>query len=102
MGRMRDDDLPAFLADLGVPGLFDTHVHFMPDRMQAAVWAHFDELDPPWPAHHYLLGAGKFGLAQLASLNRLPPTGSLLIPAPLRIVRGSGSPTHIMALVPSP
>src|SRR5947209_5378143 len=49
MGRMRDDDLPAFLADLGVPGLFDTHVHFMPDRMQAAVWAHFDELDPPWP-----------------------------------------------------
>jgi len=60
------------------------------------------ELDPPWPAHHYLLGAGKFGLAQLASLDRLPPTGSLLIPAPLRIVRGSGSPTRVMALVPSP
>ena len=60
------------------------------------------ELDPPWPAHHYLLGAGKFGLAQLASLDRLPPTGSVLIPAPLRIVRGSGSPARVIALVPVP
>src|SRR2546421_4097589 len=51
---MRDGDLPAFLADLGVSGLFDTHVHFMPDRMQAAVWAHFDELDPAWPIHYRL------------------------------------------------
>ena len=59
------------------------------------------ELDPPWPAHHYLLGAGKFGLAQLENLERLPPTGSLLIPAPLRIVRGSGSPTRVIALVPA-
>jgi kynurenine formamidase len=58
------------------------------------------ELDPPWPAHHYLLGIGKFGLAQLVNLERLPPTGSLLIPAPLRIVRGSGSPARVIALVP--
>ena len=59
------------------------------------------ELDPPWPAHHYLLGAGKFELAQLANLDRLPPTGSLLIPAPLKIVRGSGTPMHVIALVPA-
>jgi kynurenine formamidase len=59
------------------------------------------ELDPPWPAHHFLLGAGKFGLAQLANLERLPPTGSLLIPAPLKIVRGSGSPARVIALVPA-
>jgi kynurenine formamidase len=59
------------------------------------------ELDPPWPAHHYLLGAGKFGLAQLANLDRLPVTGTLLIPAPLRIVHGSGSPMRVTALVPA-
>ena len=58
------------------------------------------ELDPPWPAHHHLLGVGKFGLAQLANLDRLPATGSLLIAAPLRIVRGSGSPARVIALVP--
>jgi predicted TIM-barrel fold metal-dependent hydrolase len=47
--RLTDDELPAFASDLGLPGLFDVHTHFMPDRMQAAVWAHFDELnDPPW------------------------------------------------------
>lgn len=45
----RDDELPAFLDDLGVPGIFDVHVHFMPERMQAAVWSHFDALDPNWP-----------------------------------------------------
>jgi predicted TIM-barrel fold metal-dependent hydrolase len=48
-----DDGLPAFAADLGLPGIFDVHTHFMPDRMQAAVWAHFDELvDPSWPIHY--------------------------------------------------
>jgi len=60
------------------------------------------EFDPPWPCHHYLLGAGKLGLAQLANLQRLPATGSLLIPAPLRIVGGSGSPARVFALVPVP
>ncbi len=50
---LTDDDLPAFAADLGLPGLFDVHTHFMPDRMQEAVWAHFDALaDPPWPIRY--------------------------------------------------
>jgi kynurenine formamidase len=57
--------------------------------------------DPPYPAHHYLLGAGKYGLASLARLDRLPVSGSILIPAPLRIVDGSGSPARIYALVPN-
>ena len=56
--------------------------------------------DPPFPCHSFLLGAGKYGLTQLANLDRLPPTGSLLIAAPLRIVGGSGSPTRVLALVP--
>ncbi len=58
------------------------------------------ELDPPYPVHHYLLGADKYGLAQLANLELLPPTGSVLVAAPLRIVDGSGSPTRVFALVP--
>lgn len=43
-----DGDVAAFVASLGLPGIFDSHVHFMPDRMQAAVWAHFERLEPPW------------------------------------------------------
>jgi kynurenine formamidase len=56
--------------------------------------------DPPFPCHSYLLGSGKYGLTQLANLARLPATGALLVVAPLKIVRGSGSPTRVFALVP--
>jgi kynurenine formamidase len=55
--------------------------------------------DPPFPCHSFLLGAGKYGLTQLANLSKLPPTGSLLITAPLPIVGGSGSPARVLALV---
>jgi uncharacterized protein len=46
---MTDDDLPAFLAALGIPGIVDAHVHFLPDNVQEAVWRWFDGLTPPWP-----------------------------------------------------
>ena len=32
--------------------------------------------DPPFPVHNFLLGAGKYGLTQLANLAELPPTGA--------------------------
>ena len=48
--------------------------------------------DPPFPCHSFLLGAGKYGLTQLANLARLPPTGAVLIAAPLPIVRRLGQP----------
>ena len=56
--------------------------------------------DPPFPCHYFLLGAGKYGLTQLANLDRLPPTGSVLVAAPLKLEGGSGSPTRAMALIP--
>jgi len=55
--------------------------------------------DPPFPCHAFMLGAGKFGLTQLANVDRLPATGIVLIVAPLPIVRGSGSPARVLALV---
>ena len=57
--------------------------------------------DPPFPCHSFLLGAGKYGLTQLANLAELPPTGSVLVVAPLKIVGGSGSPVRAFALVPA-
>ena len=39
--------------DLGVPGLVDLHVHFMPESVQRKVWGYFDALPvhghPAWP-----------------------------------------------------
>jgi kynurenine formamidase len=57
--------------------------------------------EPAFPCHHFMHGAGKFGLTQLANLAELPPTGALLVAAPLKIVDGSGSPARALALVPS-
>ena len=53
---MNDEDVPAFWRGLGLPGLADVHTHFLPERMQRRVWAHFDEAGPligrPWPIHY--------------------------------------------------
>ena len=46
---MTDDEVPGFLAALGIPGIVDAHVHFLPDGVQEAVWRWFDRLTPPWP-----------------------------------------------------
>jgi kynurenine formamidase len=54
--------------------------------------------DPPFPVHHFLLGAGKYGLTQLANLAELPPTGALVVVAPLKLVDGTGSPSRVFAL----
>ena len=56
--------------------------------------------DPPFPNHTIMHGAGKFGLASLCNLDRLPPTGSVVIAAPLKIVHGSGSPVRVIAITP--
>jgi kynurenine formamidase len=58
--------------------------------------------EPAFPCHHFMLGAGKYGITQLANLALLPPTGALLIVAPLKLVGGSGSPARVLALVPPP
>jgi kynurenine formamidase len=57
--------------------------------------------DPPFPNHTIMHGAGKFGLASLCNLDELPPTGAIVIAAPLKIVNGSGSPLRVIALVPA-
>ena len=56
--------------------------------------------EPPFPVHSYMLGAGKYGITQLANLARLPATGAVLVVAPLKLVGGTGSPARVLALVP--
>ncbi len=57
--------------------------------------------DPPFPNHAIMHGAGKFGLASLCNLDQLPPTGAVVIAAPLKIVGGSGSPLRVLAIAPA-
>ncbi|MGW4470270.1 amidohydrolase family protein [Nonomuraea sp. NPDC004354] len=41
-----DSAVPAWWQALGLPGLIDLHVHFLPERMERRVWHHFDHGGP--------------------------------------------------------
>jgi predicted TIM-barrel fold metal-dependent hydrolase len=50
---LTDAAVPGVVAELGLPGIVDVHVHFMPDRLLRKVWQYFDEAGPlvgrRWP-----------------------------------------------------
>ena len=48
MTELSEDAAPvvAFWQGLGLPGLFDAHVHFLPPNIQRAVWMQFDHAGP--------------------------------------------------------
>ncbi len=51
-----DAEVPQLWRALGLPGLIDVHVHFLPPNIQRAVWAVFDAAGPkigrPWPIRY--------------------------------------------------
>jgi len=53
---MQDADVPAWWQRLGLPGLFDVHVHFLPENVQRKVYAQFDQAGPKigraWPIRY--------------------------------------------------
>lgn len=58
------------------------------------------KLDPPMPAHYYLLGNNKYGVTSLQNLVMLPAVGAMIIVSPLPIVGGTGSPARVLAITP--
>jgi kynurenine formamidase len=58
------------------------------------------DLDPPTRSRSTAaFGAGKYGLTRLANLAQLPPTGAVVVVAPLKLVDETGTPTRVLALV---
>jgi len=53
---VKDADVPAFWRSLGLPGLFDVHVHFLPENIQRRVYEQFDQAGPKigreWPIRY--------------------------------------------------
>jgi kynurenine formamidase len=91
-----------------VPGPSAATVHFLVEQRNVTGWGveavgtdagQAFAFEPAFPAHHLMHGANKFGLASLTNLDKLPATGAVLITAPLKIERGSGSPLRVLALV---
>jgi predicted TIM-barrel fold metal-dependent hydrolase len=55
-GPSTDAEVPAWWRRLGLPGLADVHVHFLPPPVMTRVWEHFDAAGPllgrPWPINY--------------------------------------------------
>jgi predicted TIM-barrel fold metal-dependent hydrolase len=55
-GPATDAEVPAYWGALGLPGLADIHVHFLPPSVLAKVWAYFDAAEEnyglAWPVHY--------------------------------------------------
>ena len=53
-----DADVARFVAALGLPGIVDVHVHFLPANVLAKVWAYFDRAQEhygmAWPVRYRL------------------------------------------------
>jgi kynurenine formamidase len=54
---------------------------------------------PPFPAHFFMHGKGRYGLHCLCNLDKLPATGAVIVSPPLKIIGGSGSPLRVLALI---
>ena len=50
--------------------------------------------------HQIVNAAGRYGLENVANLEKLPPRGFFVIVAPIKVESGSGGPTRIFAIVP--
>ncbi|MDQ1722860.1 MAG: uncharacterized protein QOI26_2594 [Pseudonocardiales bacterium] len=55
-GELTDAQVPGVWQALGLPGLADIHVHFLPAPMLAKVWQYFDRAEQhygmAWPIHY--------------------------------------------------
>jgi predicted TIM-barrel fold metal-dependent hydrolase len=53
---LTDAEVPGWASRLGIPGLYDVHVHFLPPVIMAKVWEQFDSAGPligrPWPIRY--------------------------------------------------
>src|SRR3954462_15618005 len=71
-----DADVPRDWRELGLPGLVDVHVHFLPDRVQAKVWRFFADAarnyGRPWPIHYELPVDERLGILERLGVRAFP------------------------------
>ena len=72
-----DADVPGFLAALGIPGIVDVHVHFLPERVLRKVWAYFDgaaeHCGMAWPVHYRLPEPERFAVLKDLGVTAFAP-----------------------------
>ncbi|WP_410653667.1 amidohydrolase family protein [Amycolatopsis sp. cmx-4-54] len=55
-GPASDAEIPGWISALGIDGLVDLHLHFLPKQVMDKVWAYFDQAEEhygkAWPVHY--------------------------------------------------
>ena len=106
----RVDDAAAYLnADpsgtMHAPGFSEELTEFLKDERPdvRAIGLDTASLDiaatADFPAHVSWLPSGRYGIENLANLDRLPPTGAVAIVGAPALAGGSGGPTRVLALL---
>ncbi|HZY75227.1 MAG TPA: amidohydrolase family protein [Jatrophihabitantaceae bacterium] len=76
-----DAGVPGWWQRLGLPGLIDIHVHFMPAPVMDAVWRYFDDAErhygTAWPVHYRTPEPDRLATLQALGVRAFP---SLLYP----------------------
>jgi len=101
------DDAPSLNFDvkLNYPGFDATAAQFLSSERQI-VGVGVDTLSidvgssKTFPAHVIFAARGKYMLEMVANLHLLPPKGFRLWAIPMKIDRGTGSPTRVIARIP--
>ena len=75
-GPATDADVAPWVAGLGLPGLADIHVHFLPDRVLTKVWDYFDahgwSRSGDWPIRYRLPEAQRLAAVRALGLRAIP------------------------------
>src|SRR3954468_9096708 len=75
-GPATDAEVPAYWQALGLPGLADIHVHFLPPSVLAKVWAYFDAAKEnyglAWPVHYRNDEADRLDTVRRLGLRAVP------------------------------
>lgn len=103
--RYMGTDRPGDVANLHFPGLSREAAEFLAkQRRLNGVGIDTASLDygpsRDFIVHRVLMGAGMFGLENVANLERLPEKGATVIALPMKIKGGTGGPARIIALLP--
>ena len=99
------DDTPGSADDLHFPGISEDAAQWLVDRGVGAVGIDTASIDPgnstDFRAHRVLAAASLPILENVARLGDVPVRGAYLLAFPMKIGRGSGAPTRVVALVPA-
>jgi len=99
------DDTPGETKNLHFPGISPEAAEFLvTQRGIDGVGIDTASLDHgpsrEFRAHQIFGGANVYGLENVAQMDKLPPTGAMLLALPMKIKGGTGAPVRIVAFLP--